>query len=97
MVGAERTVSSNTSDVGFRNVKVDGYLKLDSDKQVRLRDDAIKIYSDADGSLTIEADTAVKLVNPENQADGTLGGTPLLVKVMIGAVPYYFKIYPSVT
>ena len=68
-----------------------------SDKQIRLRDNDIKIYSDADGSLTVEADVSVKLVNPENQADGTLGGTPLLVKVYIGATPYYFKVYPEVT
>lgn len=97
MVGGAFTVSSSTSDTQVRSLKADNFIKLASDKQVRFRDDAIKIYSDADGSLTIEADTAVKIVNPENQADGTLGGTPLLVKVTVGATPYYFKIYPTVT
>ena len=90
-------MSSSTSDMQVRSIKVDGYAKMATDKQLRFRDDAIKVYSDTDGSLTIEADTAVKIVNPENQVDGTLGGTPLLVKVTIGATPYYFKIYPEVS
>ena len=90
-------MSSSASDMQVRSLKADNYIKLDTDKEIRFRDTALKIYSDADGSLTVEADASVKIVTPENQADGTLGGTPLLVKVYIGATPYYFKIYPEVS
>ena len=96
MVGCAFAVSTS-SDIQVRSIKVDNFAKLKDDKPLRFRDDAIQIYSDADGSLTIEADASVKLVNPENQADGTLSGTPLLVKIYIGATPYFFKIYPTVT
>ena len=90
-------MSSTTSDMQVRSIKIDNYAKLKDEKELRFRDDAIRIYSDADGSLTVEADTSVKLVNLENQADGTLSGTPLLVKIYIGATPYYFRINPTVT
>ena len=90
-------MSSTTSDMQVRSIKVDNYAKLNAGKELRFRDDAIRIYSDADGSLTVEADTSVKLVNPENQADGTLGGTQKLVKIYIGATPYYFRVYETVT
>ena len=90
-------MSSSTSDIQVRSLKADKSIKLASNKQLQFRDDDIKIYSDADGCLTVEADVSVKLVNLENRADGTLSGTPLLVKIYIGATPYYLKVYPTVT
>ena len=87
----------STTDARHRNVKVDGELKLNEDTKLLLRDSGVFLQSETDGCLTIEADTSVKIVNPENQVDGTLTGTPLLIKVTIGATPYYLKVYPTVS
>lgn len=35
--------------------------------------------------------------NIKNHADATLSGTPRVVELLIGATPYYFKVYPTKT
>lgn len=87
----------STSDASYRKVKIKEELRMDAAKKILFRDSAIFMHSDADGSLTIEADTAIKLVNLQNQADATVGGTPKLVKIDIGGTPYFFKIYPTLS
>jgi len=87
----------STTDAEYRKVKIKEELRLDGAKKVLFGDAGTFMHQDVDGSLTIEADVSIKLVNLQNQADGTLGGTPLLIKIDIGGTPYYWKIYPTVT
>lgn len=87
----------STTDASYRKVKVNEELRMDAAKKILFRDTAIFIHSDTDGSLTIESDTAIKMVNLQNQADATVGGTPLLVKIDIGGTPYWFKVYPTLS
>ncbi len=35
--------------------------------------------------------------NIKNHADATLSGTPKIIEFLIGATPYYFKVYPTKT
>ena len=51
----------SSSDVNYRKIKVDEELRVDSNKKTIYRDDAIYIYSDADGYIRIVADVGIKL------------------------------------
>ena len=67
-----------------------------SGKQVKVYDWGAAAYMLVLDKDTVDLNNNV-LKDPLNEADATLSGTPLLVHVMIGATPYYFKIYPTKT
>lgn len=54
-------MSSTTSDMQVRSIKVDGYAKLSSDKKQYYRDDDIYTHSPSDGVLNIVADGEVQI------------------------------------
>jgi hypothetical protein len=59
----------------------------------QLRRNGVVYFEVADG-----IDFHDKIIyNPYNVPDATLSGTPLMVQIDVGGVPYYFKIYPTKT
>jgi hypothetical protein len=71
------------NEVTLTHVHNDGLI-LNSDNQLQFRDDAIKIYSSADGQLNIEGDAEIELnttlldVNANINASGTYTGAGLM-------------------
>ena len=51
----------STTDAKYRKLTVVEELRISDDTKLLLRDDAIYIYSDGDGSLMIVTDSAIKL------------------------------------
>lgn len=63
-------MSSTTSDIQVRSLKADNYIKLATDKPLRLRDDDIAISSKADGYLDLDADVGIRLNQITTMATG---------------------------